>query len=98
MTRARTLKDEVSQLQTDADRKRPARKPRSKSTSKVKAIPESNDDSEDIPEEQTETLKDLSEQLSDLVHDAENEIREHPVAVVLGAFALGIVVGAVLRR
>ncbi|MEP0234245.1 hypothetical protein [Roseibium sp.] len=43
-------------------------------------------------------LTQLSEQLSTLVESAEHEIQEHPVRVVLGAFALGIIVGATLRR
>ncbi|MBD8875586.1 hypothetical protein [Roseibium polysiphoniae] len=43
-------------------------------------------------------LTQLSEQLSTLVESAEHEIQEHPVRVVLGAFALGIIVGAALRR
>ncbi|WP_153768752.1 hypothetical protein [Labrenzia sp. CE80] len=43
-------------------------------------------------------LTQLSEQLSSLVESAEHEIQEHPVRVVLGAFALGIIVGAALRR
>lgn len=97
MTRARTLKDEVSQLKTDADRKSPRRRARSKQSPKEQTALDPEDDITNI-DEQTEQLKDLTEQLSDLVHDAEIEIREHPIALVLGAFAVGVVVGAVLRR
>ncbi|MEP2706374.1 MAG: hypothetical protein ABJQ71_05220 [Roseibium sp.] len=97
MTRARTLKDEVSQLKTDADRKSPRRRARSSQQAKEQTAPDPEIEVTNL-DEQTEQLKDLSEQLSDLVHDAEIEIREHPIALVLGAFAVGVVVGAVLRR
>ncbi|MEP1934542.1 MAG: hypothetical protein ABJJ37_24990 [Roseibium sp.] len=97
MTRARTLKDEVSQLKTDADRKSPKRRGHSTQPAKEQSAPDPEDEAANV-DEQTEQLKDLTEQLSDLVHDAEIEIREHPIALVLGAFAVGVVVGAVLRR
>jgi ElaB/YqjD/DUF883 family membrane-anchored ribosome-binding protein len=98
MTRARNLQDEVSQLRSDAKKDRPKRK-------RQATKPDSVDTDQDVEQEvsasvtpETEKLRDLSKQLNDLVHNAEDGIKDHPVAAVLGAFALGIVVGAALRR
>ena len=45
-----------------------------------------------------DTLTELAQQLHEMLDSAEEEIVAHPLAAVRGAFALGLVVGAVLRR
>jgi ElaB/YqjD/DUF883 family membrane-anchored ribosome-binding protein len=98
MTKTRNLQDEVSQLRSDANRERPKRKRRTAKPASVAPPQEIEQDAEFEVSPGSEKLKDLSEQLNDLAHNAEDGIKDHPVAAVLGAFALGIVVGAVLRR
>jgi ElaB/YqjD/DUF883 family membrane-anchored ribosome-binding protein len=98
MTRARNLQDEVSQLRSDANKDRPKRKRRAAKPAAVEADQDVEQDVSSSVTPETEKLKDLSRQLNDLVHNAEDGIKDHPVAAVLGAFALGIVVGAALRR
>lgn len=97
MARARSLQDEVSQLRSDSTKDHSKRKRRAKA-----APPDRLKDVEAAQEQattvDTEKLKDLTGQLNELVHSAEDGIKDHPVATVLGAFALGILVGAALRR
>lgn len=92
------LKDEVSQLKSDADATRRPRRTRAAKRVKQEAPEhETNDLDTDYPLENSE-IKVLIDKLTDLVEDAEHEIKERPVAMVLGAFALGIVVGSLMRR
>jgi len=90
----RTLEDEVSKLKSDADTKKPARSRRTGKKAQDKPAP----DEVDGDDEKVQELAELGQKLSHLVESAEDEIKAHPVAVTLGAFALGIVVGAMLRR
>ncbi|CTQ53753.1 hypothetical protein LP7551_02280 [Roseibium album] len=98
MTRARNLQDEVSQLRSDANKDRPKRKRRAAKPASVEPDQDAEQEVSASVTPETEKLKDLSRQLNDLVNNAEDGIKDHPVAAVLGAFALGIVVGAALRR
>lgn len=90
----RTLEDEVSRLKSDADAKKPARSRRTGKEAQDKPGP----DKPDVDDDKEQELAELGQKLSQLVDSAEDEIKTHPVAVTLGAFALGIVVGAMLRR
>ncbi|WP_420411022.1 hypothetical protein [Roseibium sp.] len=89
-----TLKDELSELKSASDK--------SKRRSRKKAPPEAAQSdlkaSTDEDGQETEKLEELGQKLSDLVHSAEDDIRANPVAITLGAFALGVVVGAIIRR
>ena len=98
MAKARNLQDEVMQLRSDANRDRPKKRRRTTRPVVEEPAPEPETKVETDGKAAAEKLKDLSEQLNDLAHNAEDGIKDHPVAAVLGAFALGIVVGAVLRR
>lgn len=98
MAASRELKAEISQLVSESEPKasRP-RRPRKRKTADKPApepelAPETSE--EDVPED----LKVLADKLSEFAENAENEIKERPVTMVLGAFALGVIVGAVLRR
>ncbi|WP_428527503.1 hypothetical protein [Roseibium sp.] len=102
------LQKEILQLKSDAGGRRSRR--RRDRTSAAKAKLETQSGESDAGDTQTDAasawensiakgdLDDLADKLSGLVDDAETEIRERPVTMVLGAFALGIVVGALLRR
>ena len=98
MVTSNDLKSEISQLKSDASEKRARR--RRPATKRTKDTTAAAPEVETPPEEPLEKseLENLADKLTDLVEDAEHEIKEHPVAMVLGAFALGIVVGAILRR
>ena len=92
------LKSEISKLKSDAEEKRPRRRRSRAAAGKTAA--QTAPDTAPAPDQQTNggELEELAHKLKDLVGDAEQEIRERPVATVLGAFALGVVVGALLRR
>jgi ElaB/YqjD/DUF883 family membrane-anchored ribosome-binding protein len=102
------LQKEILQLKSDAVGRRSRRRRDRASAAKAKL--ETQTDVPDAGDTQTDAapawessiaksdLDDLADKLSGLVEDAESEIRERPVTMVLGAFALGIVVGALLRR
>lgn len=102
------LQKEILQLKSDAGGRRSRR--RRDRTSAAKAKLETQTDVPDAGDTQTDAapawessiaksdLDDLADKLSGRVDEAESEIRERPVTMVLGAFALGIVVGALLRR
>ncbi|MBO9424176.1 hypothetical protein J7444_05560 [Labrenzia sp. R4_1] len=102
------LQKEILKLKSDAGGRRSRR--RRDRTSAAKAKLETQSDVPDAGDTQTDTapawensigksdLDDLAHKLSGLVDEAESEIREQPVTMVLGAFALGLVVGALLRR
>jgi len=102
------LQNEILKLKSDAGGRRSRR--RRVETSAAKAKIEMQSGEMDAGDTQTDAapawdnsiakseLDDLADKLSGLVDDAEAEIRERPVTMVLGAFALGIVVGALLRR
>ncbi|MBO6511792.1 MAG: hypothetical protein JJ979_25460 [Roseibium sp.] len=98
MTSSQSLQDEVSKLRADAGKDRARKKRRSTRARQEEQEPEVPEVEETHASAAEEKLKQLSSQLDDLVHNTEDGIRDHPVAAVLGAFALGIVVGAVLRR
>jgi ElaB/YqjD/DUF883 family membrane-anchored ribosome-binding protein len=98
MPTSKELKDEVSQLKSDADTTRRPRRTRTTKRQSSETSPPPNLDNDTVDSTSTEELRTLTDQLTNLVQDAEHEIKEHPVAMVLGAFALGVVVGAVLRR
>jgi len=97
MPTASDLKSEVAQLKSEAEAPRRARKPRSRRPA-AQTEPAPADAIATDAEEPHADLKALADKLSHLVEDAETEIKERPVPMVLGAFALGIVVGALLRR
>jgi ElaB/YqjD/DUF883 family membrane-anchored ribosome-binding protein len=94
MPLADELKDEISNLKKDADA--------SKSTPRRRRSKQPDTNEEDVKPDKadarTEDLKELSEKLQNLAEEAGDEIRQHPLAAVLGAFALGLVVGSILRR
>lgn len=94
---ASDLKSEIAQLKLDAEATLKPRKPRSPRETK-QADPAPREAPVDDAEAQTGELKELVDKLTGLVEDAETEIKERPVTMVLGAFALGVVVGALLRR
>ncbi|MGS4884921.1 MULTISPECIES: hypothetical protein [unclassified Roseibium] len=102
------LQKEILKLKSDAGGRRSRR--RRDRTSAANGKQETQSDVPDAGNPQTDAvaawensvakndLDDLADKLSGLVDEAESEIRERPVTMVLGAFALGIVVGALLRR
>lgn len=97
MSTASDLKWEIAQLKLDAEATPKQRKPRSsRHTKQSDTAPQ--EASVDEMQAQTGELQELVDKLTDLVEDAETEIKERPVTMVLGAFALGVVVGALLRR
>ncbi|PVB63715.1 hypothetical protein [Labrenzia sp. 011] len=96
MPRTSDLKTELSQLKADSQGKaRPRRSRARKSADEDNVIPP-EPAAEDASEKNE--LGDLANKLSDLVENAGDEIRERPVTAVLGALALGVVIGALLRR
>lgn len=102
MAASRELKAELSQLVSEAEPKT-ARAPRSRKRKAAEkpVAQEAAPAGETASEETSEfphDLKELADKLSEFADDAEQEIRDRPVTMVLGAFALGIIVGAVLRR
>ncbi|MBD1545377.1 hypothetical protein [Roseibium aggregatum] len=97
MSTASDLKSEIAQLKLEAEAAPKQRKPRSSRKAKP-ADTAPQEASVDEMQAQTGELQELVDKLTDLVEDAETEIKERPVTMVLGAFALGVVVGALLRR
>lgn len=102
------LKAEISQLRSE--NKKLSAKARAKTAAgsrarqeEAPAPPPNVDDSQsglpnDQPDLDADSLKKLGNQLNDLAKEAGDEIASHPVATALGAFALGILVGSILRR
>ncbi|WP_421982172.1 hypothetical protein [Roseibium sp.] len=102
MVTSRDLKAEISQLASEAEPKT-AKSTRARKRKTIeKQTAQEAAPQEDVTTEETpdfpEDLNVLAEKLSEFADDAEQEIKDHPVTMVLGAFALGIIVGAVLRR
>lgn len=96
MPRASGLKDEISQLKAASAQKR---RPRRQHTKKPPAeTPEAAHDPEPDEISGKDELGDLTHKLSELAESAGEEIKERPVTAVLGALALGVVIGALLRR
>ncbi|WP_299813269.1 hypothetical protein [uncultured Roseibium sp.] len=96
MPRASVLRDEISQLKVDSETKRKPRRQRAKKPSAE--IPETPHEPEPDEMPGKDELGELAHKLSDLVENAGEEIRERPVTAVLGALALGVVIGALLKR
>lgn len=102
------LKAEISQLKSENKALSATAKAKSAAASKTRqgqAPPVQNTEEKpqtdllsDAQDMDADTLKNLGNQLNDLAKEAGDEIANHPVATVLGAFALGILVGSILRR
>jgi 2,3-bisphosphoglycerate-independent phosphoglycerate mutase len=102
------LKAEISQLKSEnkalsASAKEKAAAGSRSRQKQVSSAQEDPDESQsksadDRPDLDSENLKKLGDQLNDLAKEAGDEIASHPVATALGAFALGILVGSILRR
>ncbi|ASP35638.1 hypothetical protein [Labrenzia sp. VG12] len=94
MPAADDLRNEINHLKKDAD----ASKTRSRKRRPKKATPEEDAPTEPQLDASGMDLDELSQRLSELVNDAEDDIRRNPLIAVAGAFALGLVVGSILRR
>ncbi|KZM49765.1 hypothetical protein OA90_12685 [Labrenzia sp. OB1] len=96
MPGASGLRNEISQLKADSETKRKPRRQRAKKTPAESSETPQKPDPDEIPGK--DELGDLTHKLSELMENAGEEIRERPVTAVLGALALGVVIGALLRR
>ncbi|MEM5584713.1 hypothetical protein WNZ15_19785 [Roseibium sp. AS2] len=98
MPGASDLKTEISQLKAETDSKRRSRKPRPRKPLDETAAAPATEDADPAEPSAHPEISNLADRLSELVEEAGDEIKERPVTAVLGAFALGVVVGALLRR
>ncbi len=99
MATSRELKAEISQLMAEAEPKASKpRRPRKRKAAEKPKVEEPAQATETPAEDVSDDLTVLADKLSEFVDNAEHEIKERPVTMVLGAFALGVIVGAVLRR
>lgn len=113
MTQEQSLRDEIARLNDEVTRlklenpasnAKPPARPRVRTPSRENASPDTaSKAAEDASADDTncseaKSIKDLTKELTTLLDDAEDQISAHPMTAVLGAFAIGIVVGGILRR
>lgn len=109
MTQEKSLRDEIARLNEEVSRlksEKPATsaKSRTRASSNEKVSSDTEFETaesisaDDRDKSEAKSIEGLTKELTALMDDAEGQISTHPMTAVLGAFALGIVVGAILRR
>lgn len=113
MTQEQSLRDEITRLNDEVARlksEKPATSAKTRVHSRARAssnkkvasdtVSETAEEksADDTDNSEAKSIEDLTKELTTLMDDAEGQISAHPMTAVLGAFALGIVVGAILRR